>query len=99
MREPPQVGPKTALNLVQKHGSMEKVLQSLDREKYPIPEPFPYEEARRLFKGTHRFALGTPGQSCPGLPQKSDTCLAGRARRRSLQRSSIGHPTVCMTDP
>ena len=54
VRDTPQVGPKTALNLVQKHGSMEKVLQSLDKDKYPIPEPFPYEEARCLFKGTRR---------------------------------------------
>mmetsp|Transcript_8460 Transcript_8460/g.25346 ORF Transcript_8460/g.25346 Transcript_8460/m.25346 type:complete len:388 (+) Transcript_8460:369-1532(+) len=46
----PKIGPKTALNLVQKHGCMEKVLESLDKDKYPIPDPFPYQEARRLFK-------------------------------------------------
>lgn len=46
----PKVGPKTALNLVQKHGNMEAVLKALDKDKYPIPDPFPFEEARRLFK-------------------------------------------------
>lgn len=46
----PKVGPKTALSLVQKHGSLEAVLKALDKDKYPIPDPFPFEEARRLFK-------------------------------------------------
>ena len=32
-------------------GNLEGVLGSLDKEKYPVPEPFPFEEARRLFKG------------------------------------------------
>ena len=44
------IGAIRALNLIQKHGSMEKILESLDSSKYTIPNPFPYEEARRLFK-------------------------------------------------
>jgi flap endonuclease-1 len=44
------IGPVRALSLIQKHGSIEKVLENLDPSKYKIPEPFPYEEARRLFK-------------------------------------------------
>ena len=36
--------------MIQKHGTIEKVLASLDPEKYKIPDPFPYVEARRLFK-------------------------------------------------
>jgi flap endonuclease-1 len=46
----PGIGPVRALGLVQKHGSLEAVLAALDPEKYKIPDPFPYEEARRLFK-------------------------------------------------
>jgi hypothetical protein len=34
-------------------GNLEGVLASLDKDKYPVPEPFPFEEARRLFKGTN----------------------------------------------
>ena len=34
-------------------GNLEGVLGSLDKDKYPVPEPFPFEEARRLFKGAH----------------------------------------------
>ena len=45
------IGPTRALTLVQKHGCLEKVLDSLDSSKYPIPDPFPYHEARRLFQG------------------------------------------------
>lgn len=44
------IGPIRALQLVQKHKSIEKILETLDPEKYKIPDPFPYEEARRLFK-------------------------------------------------
>ena len=45
------IGPTRAVTLVQKHGSLEKVLDSLDSSKYPVPDPFPYHEARRLFQG------------------------------------------------
>ncbi|GAB4813462.1 hypothetical protein N2152v2_000508 [Parachlorella kessleri] len=44
------IGPVRALSLIQKHGSLEKVLESLDPAKYQIPDPYPYEEARQLFK-------------------------------------------------
>ena len=44
------IGPVRALNLIQKHRTIEKVLENLDPEKYRIPDPFPYKEARRLFK-------------------------------------------------
>lgn len=30
------------------------MLASLDKDKCAVPEPFPYEEARRLFKGEVR---------------------------------------------
>lgn len=49
------VGPKSALNLIRTHGTIEKVLENLDRAKYPVPEPFPFEEARKLFKGKKFF--------------------------------------------
>ncbi|KAK9786073.1 hypothetical protein WJX73_007328 [Symbiochloris irregularis] len=44
------IGQKRALELVLKHGSLEKVLANLDKGKYIIPEPFPFAEARELFK-------------------------------------------------
>lgn len=44
------IGPITALKLIQEHGSIEGVLAKLDTKKYPLPEPFPFEEARALFK-------------------------------------------------
>ena len=43
------IGPITALKLLHQHGSIEKILKTLDTTKYPPPEPFPYEEARALF--------------------------------------------------
>lgn len=45
------IGPGRALQLINKHGSMEKVLEELGKGgKYQVPEDFPYQEARRLFK-------------------------------------------------
>eukprot|EP00890_Picochlorum_soloecismus_P000794 jgi/Picsp_1/1715/NSC_05189-R1_rad2 family len=44
------IGPVRALSLIQKHKSIEKVLENLDPDKYKIPESFPYQEARKLFK-------------------------------------------------
>lgn len=42
------IGPKTAVKLMQKHGSLEKVLENLD-SKYTIPENFDFNQARELF--------------------------------------------------
>jgi flap endonuclease-1 len=36
------IGPKTALKLVKEHGTIEAVLASLDKEKYPIPADFDF---------------------------------------------------------
>lgn len=46
----PGIGPIRALNLVQKYKSIEKILENLDPEKHKLPDPFPYEAARKLFK-------------------------------------------------
>jgi len=43
------IGPITALKLIQEHGNIETILEHLDLKKYPLPEPFPYQEARQLF--------------------------------------------------
>ncbi|KAL8152110.1 hypothetical protein V2J09_021918 [Rumex salicifolius] len=44
------IGGKTALKLIYQHGSMESILDNINKERYPIPEDWPYEEARRIFK-------------------------------------------------
>ncbi|VDK61293.1 unnamed protein product [Anisakis simplex] len=43
------IGPKKAFELIQKHKTIENVLENIDTEKYPVPENWQYEEARRLF--------------------------------------------------
>ena len=52
------IGGVRALTLMQKHGTLEKVLASLDSSKYDIPDPFPIDEARRMFKGAPVRLLG-----------------------------------------
>lgn len=44
------IGPVRALQLIQKHKTIENVLENLDSAKYPLPEPYPYKEAREFFK-------------------------------------------------
>jgi flap endonuclease-1 len=36
--------------MIRKYGSIEGTLKNLDKAKYPLPEPFPYEAVRELFK-------------------------------------------------
>ena len=44
------------MQLIQKHGSLEAVMSQLDTAKYGIPDPFPFQEARTLFKGALIFS-------------------------------------------
>ncbi|XP_072391686.1 flap endonuclease 1 isoform X2 [Diabrotica undecimpunctata] len=44
------IGPKRAIELIQKHKSIENIIQNIDKDKYPIPENWNYEGARELFK-------------------------------------------------
>ncbi|KAL4884995.1 flap endonuclease 1 [Aspergillus karnatakaensis] len=48
----PKVGPNTALKLIREHGSLEKVVESIENDpkgKYVMPESWPYQDARELF--------------------------------------------------
>lgn len=65
-RYAPGIGGVRALTLIQKHGTLEKVLASLDPGKYDVPDPFPYEEARRMFKGAPAHCSAMQGKRpCP----------------------------------
>ena len=44
------VGPKTAITLIQKHRSIEKIIENIDTKKYSIPKDWNFEQARNLFK-------------------------------------------------
>jgi flap endonuclease-1 len=69
------IGPTRALALIKKHGSIEKALESLDPSKYTIPEPFPYQEARQLFKEPDVLR----GEAIPSIkwsaPDKGAQCI------------------------
>ncbi|GME80544.1 unnamed protein product [Ambrosiozyma monospora] len=46
------VGPVTAMKLIKEHGSIEKIIESIEenpKSKYKVPENWPYKEARELF--------------------------------------------------
>ena len=44
------IGPKSAVQLIQKHRNIETVLENIDKTRHPIPEDWPYKDARELFK-------------------------------------------------
>ncbi|KAF7818043.1 flap endonuclease 1 isoform X2 [Senna tora] len=44
------IGGQTALKLVRQHGSIENILENINKERYQIPDDWPYKEARQLFK-------------------------------------------------
>ena len=48
----PKVGPSTALKLIREYGTLEKVVEFMKndpKERYTIPEDWPFEDARDLF--------------------------------------------------
>ncbi|GLT70298.1 hypothetical protein SLA2020_423880 [Shorea laevis] len=44
------IGGQTALKLIRQHGSIENILENINKERYHIPDDWPYQEARQLFK-------------------------------------------------
>lgn len=44
------IGAQTALKLIRQHGNLESVLENLNKDRYQIPDSWPYKEARQLFK-------------------------------------------------
>lgn len=44
------IGAQTALKLIRQHGSIESILENINKERYQIPDDWPYQEARCLFK-------------------------------------------------
>lgn len=44
------VGPVRALKLIQAHTDIDTILTYLDRNKYKVPDIFPYAEARKVFQ-------------------------------------------------
>ncbi|KAI5056301.1 hypothetical protein GOP47_0028119 [Adiantum capillus-veneris] len=43
------IGAQTALKLVRQHGSLDSVIENLSKDRYQVPESWPYKEARQLF--------------------------------------------------
>ncbi|KAI4342892.1 hypothetical protein MLD38_027457 [Melastoma candidum] len=44
------IGGSTALKLIRQHGSIESILENMNKERYQVPDDWPYKEARELFK-------------------------------------------------
>ncbi|KAK3441388.1 hypothetical protein EUGRSUZ_B01344 [Eucalyptus grandis] len=44
------IGGLTALKLIRQHGSIENILEKINKQRYQIPDNWPYSEARLLFK-------------------------------------------------
>ena len=44
------IGPKKAYELVKEHKNIETIIKKLDPKKYPVPEDWPYKEAKELFR-------------------------------------------------
>lgn len=44
------IGPHKAFTLMKQHGSIEKILPTLDPKKHPVAEDWPFAQARKLFQ-------------------------------------------------
>ena len=54
------VGPKRAIELIRTHKSLEKILENLDKTKYPVPEDWNYKAARQLLMEKRKILFWTP---------------------------------------
>ncbi|KAF9168686.1 Elongation of fatty acids protein 2 [Actinomortierella ambigua] len=43
------IGPTRAVALIKEHKNIETILKNIDAKRYPIPEDWPYKDARELF--------------------------------------------------
>ncbi|KAF9283250.1 Elongation of fatty acids protein 2 [Mortierella alpina] len=43
------IGPTRAIALIREHKNIETILENIDTKRYPIPEHWPYKDARELF--------------------------------------------------
>jgi len=43
------IGPKRAIDLIKEHKSIDRIIEKLDKDKYPLPENWLFKEARELF--------------------------------------------------
>ncbi|KAF6776653.1 hypothetical protein AHF37_03703 [Paragonimus kellicotti] len=43
------IGPKKAVELLRKYDTIDGILKNLDPSKYPVPDEWPYKEAKKLF--------------------------------------------------
>ena len=89
------VGPKRALALIQQHGSIETVIKNLDKAKNPLPDQFPFEATRELFKHPNVPHHSTPcacacaACTCARL-DKDCAWGVGHSGRRG--RAAVGQP-------
>eukprot|EP01068_Selenidium_serpulae_P008981 Selendium_serpulae@DN5123_c0_g1_i1.p1 len=44
------VGPATAFTLIKQHKNIETIIANIDTKKHPVPDHFPFAEAREFFK-------------------------------------------------
>jgi flap endonuclease-1 len=44
------IGPTKAVQLIKQHKTIEAVLDNLDKKRHPVPDDWPFERARELFK-------------------------------------------------
>ncbi|GLI59540.1 hypothetical protein VaNZ11_001434 [Volvox africanus] len=57
------VGAVRALQLIKKHGSIDAILEELDKTKFPVPDLFPHKESHEFFKNPEV----TPAAELPQL--------------------------------
>ena len=48
------IGPKKAIALIREHKNIETILTKIDQTKYPPPENWPYQEARKYVSYSYK---------------------------------------------
>ncbi|MDF1538588.1 MAG: flap endonuclease-1 [Candidatus Thorarchaeota archaeon] len=80
----PNVGPKTALKLIKKHGCLEVIIKEENKKI-----EFPYEEIREIFLNSPRIDVSTPEWRNPDLEKLTTMLCSGHDFSVSRVQSSI----------
>ncbi|KAF8401197.1 hypothetical protein HHK36_012128 [Tetracentron sinense] len=95
------IGGQTALKLIRQHGSIENILENINKERYQVPENWPYQEARRLFKEPLVSADGEQPEIKWTAPDEEAVEKIKAAKNKSSQGrlESFFKPAVSTTVP
>ena len=81
------IGPKRAFELIKQHKDIETLLEHIDKTKFPVPEPFPYKEARAMF--TDPEVKDVPNSELKWTPPDKEGLVAFLVKEKGFDQARV----------